>query len=63
MRREKRKWLETKGWRFGTVQVFLGLSTEDAASVEDRQRLAAGIEQCDDAERPRHRGGPRQSTE
>lgn len=42
MRREKRKRLEGKGWRFGTAQEFLGLSPAEAASVEDRLRFAEG---------------------
>lgn len=62
MRRDKRKRLQSKGWRFGTVQEFLGLATEDAASV-DRLRLAAGVERREDVQRPRRRGGARQSTE
>ena len=36
-RRKKR--LETKGWRFGTAQEFLGLSDEEAALVEARVLL------------------------
>jgi hypothetical protein len=43
MRREKRARLENKGWRFGTVQEFLVLSTADAASVEDRLQSVAGV--------------------
>ena len=43
MRREKRTRLENKGWRFGTVQEFLFLSTADAASVEDRLQSVAGV--------------------
>lgn len=43
MRREKREKLEAKGWRFGTVQDFLGLSDEEAAYVELRVRLADSV--------------------
>ena len=43
MRREKRKRLEDKGWRFGTVYEFLRLSVEDAASVEARLQSVAGV--------------------
>jgi predicted transcriptional regulator len=40
MVKSKRERLEAKGWRFGTVQEFLGLSNEDHAYVELRLRLA-----------------------
>lgn len=40
MRRSKKKRLERKGWRFGTVQDFLGLSDEEARLVELAQQLA-----------------------
>jgi predicted transcriptional regulator len=43
MRRGKRQRLEAKGWRFGTVQDFLGLSDEEAAYVEVRLRLADSL--------------------
>src|SRR6266545_2711923 len=45
MRRSKKEKLEAKGWRFGTVQEFLGLSDEEAAYVELRLRLADSLRQ------------------
>ena len=43
MREEKRRRLEAKGWRFGTTQTFLRLSDEEAAYVDLKARLAAGL--------------------
>ena len=43
MLRSKKERLETKGWRFGTAQEFLGLSDEETAYVELRLRLADGL--------------------
>jgi len=43
MRRDKKKRLEAKGWRIGTVQEFLGLTDEEAAYVELRVRLADSL--------------------
>jgi hypothetical protein len=43
MRRSKRRNLERKGWRVGSVQEFLGLSDEEAAYVELRLRLADSL--------------------
>jgi predicted transcriptional regulator len=43
MRRDKKKRLEAKGWRVGTVQEFLGLTDEEAAYVELRVRLADSL--------------------
>jgi predicted transcriptional regulator len=45
MRKSKQERLEAKGWRFGTVQDFLGLSDEEAAYVELRLRLADSLRQ------------------
>ena len=45
MRKGKKEKLEAKGWRFGTVQDFLGLSDEEAAYVELRLRLADSLRQ------------------
>jgi ribosome-binding protein aMBF1 (putative translation factor) len=42
----KRKKLEAKGWKVGTVQEFLGLSAEESALIELKLHLA---------ERVRHR--------
>jgi DNA-binding XRE family transcriptional regulator len=39
----KRKRLEAKGWKLGTVQEFLGLSDEETAYIELKLRLAASI--------------------
>lgn len=43
MRADKRKRLEARGWKFGTVQEFLGLTDEEAAYVELRLKLADGL--------------------
>jgi len=43
MRDAKKKRLESKGWKVGTAAEFLGLSTAEAAYVELRLRLAAGL--------------------
>lgn len=43
MHKRKREKLEEKGWRFGTVQDFLGLSDEETAYVELRLRLADSL--------------------
>lgn len=39
----RRKRLEAKGWKFGTVQEFLRLSDEEAAYIELKLRLAASV--------------------
>ena len=43
MLRSKKERLETKGWRFGSTQEFLGLSAEETAYVELRLRLADSL--------------------
>ena len=43
MREQKRKRLERKGWRVGTTQEFLGLTSEEAAYIELKLRLAEGL--------------------
>ena len=43
MRDDKRRRLETKGWRVGTTRDFLRLSADEEAYVELRLRLAAGL--------------------
>ena len=43
MREGKRRRLEAKGWRVGTVREFLDLSAEEAAYVEVKVRLATGL--------------------
>jgi hypothetical protein len=35
--------LEAKGWKVGTVKQFLGLSDEEAAYIELKVKLAAGL--------------------
>lgn len=40
MRRVKKARLEKKGWRFGSVQDFLGLSAEETRFFELADRLA-----------------------
>jgi len=43
MREEKRKRLESKGWRVGNTREFLDLSPDEEAYVELRLRLADGL--------------------
>jgi ribosome-binding protein aMBF1 (putative translation factor) len=43
MREEKRKRLERKGWRIGTAQELLGLSSEETTYIELKLRLAEGL--------------------
>ena len=43
MRDEKRRRLETRGWKVGTTQEFLKLTAEEAAYVELKVRLAIGL--------------------
>jgi DNA-binding XRE family transcriptional regulator len=43
MREEKRRLLEQKGWRIGSVGDFLNLPAEEAAYIELRLRLASGL--------------------
>lgn len=43
MYESKRKQLEAKGWKVGSVEVFLQLSPEEAAYVELRLKLSDGL--------------------
>lgn len=43
MREEKRKRLQARGWKVGTVQEFLGLSEQETAYIDLKLRLAAGL--------------------
>ncbi len=43
MRKEKRKTLEAKGWKVGSVKEFLQLSDEEAAYIELKLRLAESL--------------------
>jgi len=45
MRKAKRKRLETKGWKFGTVKDFLGLSDEESAYIDLKIKLATALRQ------------------
>ena len=51
MREEKKKRLEAKGWKIGTVKEFLGLSNEESEYIELKMRLADGLRE----RRQRHR--------
>jgi predicted transcriptional regulator len=44
MNKAKRKKLESKGWKVGTVQDFLKLSGEEAAYVELKLMLAKNVQ-------------------
>lgn len=43
MNEARRRRLEAKGWRFGTVKEFLGLSDEETAYIELKFQLAQSI--------------------
>ncbi len=43
MREEKRKRLEVKGWKVGSVKDFLNLSPEESGYIELRLKLADGL--------------------
>jgi hypothetical protein len=43
MNEARRKRLESKGWRFGTVKEFLGLSDEEEAFIELKLRLTKSL--------------------
>ena len=43
MTRAEKKRLEAYGWKVGTAEEFLGLTTEEAAYVELRLKLAAAV--------------------
>lgn len=45
MREEKKKHLECRGWKIGTVAEFLELSPDEVAYVELKLRLADGLKQ------------------
>ena len=45
MRKQKKKRLESKGWKIGPVKEFLGLSDEESAYIELKVKLAAGLRQ------------------
>ena len=44
MKTSKRKRLESKGWKVGTVQEFLDLSPEEAAYVEMKLLLSRNLQ-------------------
>ncbi|MBM4168092.1 MAG: helix-turn-helix domain-containing protein [Ignavibacteria bacterium] len=43
MKSAKRRRLEAKGWKFGTVQEFLNLSEEEAAYIELKLALSKNL--------------------
>jgi len=45
MHKQKKKRLEAKGWKIGTVKEFLGLSNEESAYIELKIKLATGLRQ------------------
>ena len=44
MNTQKRKKLEEKGWKFGTVQEFLNLSPEENNYIEVKLALSKGLQ-------------------
>jgi ribosome-binding protein aMBF1 (putative translation factor) len=45
MRKAKKKRLQAKGWKIGTVKEFLGFSDEESAYIDLKIKLAAGLRQ------------------
>ena len=45
MKRNKRARLESRGWRIGSAEEFLGLSDEEAAFIEMKLALSAKLKQ------------------
>jgi ribosome-binding protein aMBF1 (putative translation factor) len=45
MRKDKKKRLAAKGWKFGTAKDFLGLSESESAYIELKIRLAEALRQ------------------
>ncbi len=45
MHESKRKQLEAKGWKIGSVEEFLQLSPEEAAYIELRLKLSDGLKE------------------
>ena len=43
MRENKKKRLEAKGWKVGSVKEFLRLSDEESAYIDLKMRLADGL--------------------
>lgn len=43
MRAAKRKRLEARGWKIGTIEEFLDLSDQESAYIELRLKLARGL--------------------
>ena len=43
MRKEKKRRLESKGWKIGSAKEFLNLSEEESAYIELKTRLAEGV--------------------
>ncbi len=43
MRKERKKRLESKGWKIGSAKEFLSLSDEEAAYIDLKTRLAEGV--------------------
>ena len=45
MKRSKRAKLESRGWKIGSAEEFLGLSDEEAAFIEMKLALSAKLKQ------------------
>ena len=45
MKSAKRRRLEAKGWKFGTVQEFLNLSEEESAYIELKLALSKNLQE------------------
>jgi ribosome-binding protein aMBF1 (putative translation factor) len=45
MNKEKKKRLESKGWKFGSAKDFLSLTDEEAIYIDLKLRLSEGVRQ------------------
>jgi hypothetical protein len=45
MNKEKKKHLESKGWKFGSAKDFLSLTDEEATYIDLKLRLSEGVRQ------------------
>ena len=55
MKSAKRKRLETRGWKVGTVAEFLQLSPEESAYIEMKLALSKNLQECRNRRAPRLR--------
>jgi DNA-binding XRE family transcriptional regulator len=51
MKQSKRAKLESKGWKIGSAEDFLGLSAEESAYIEMKLALSEKLKQCRERKR------------